>query len=475
MRVICYSLHACNIFFFFLLLSFTGKFDMARHSRLDEARVQQMLAEDTIDLLGDITFTEICEPATDDSHTSPPLPPYTSHDSASPPSACHPSSQDARLFGAEIMIDVEHSKLKTCVTSVKYQQEPEEEKIIECREDRNHPSLSPIARVLPPSPVAGPSGLSTSCGTAKRKLLMSTPLPTKRRRVMTQDDSDPDYIISDADSGTPIEFDTDDSPSDSDYKPPCAPDTEDEATRTAHDFSTTDNQGGDGNAIPTAVNIVQVPESERRARDKTYWSRTPLQRPTLLQPSAQYTPGLATPSARGAVTPLDFFELFFDEDMLNEIVHYTKISIEQNKKGFAKDEQTVRQTSITEMRALIGVLIQAGAKQDNKRTVQEMFSNQHGAPLYRAAMSERRFSFLLRCIRFDDTSDKEEREARKRADKFTLFRSTFEKFVENCKRHYTPGDKITVDEQLLGFRGNCPFRVYIPNKPAKYGIKIVSM
>lgn len=137
---------------------------MARHSRLDEARLQQMLAEDTIDLLGDITFTEICEPATDaDSHTSPPLPPYTSHDSASPPSACHPSSQDARPFGAEIMIDVEHSTLKTCVTPVKYQQEPEEEKIIECREDRNHPNLSPIARVLPPtvvasSPVAGPSG-----------------------------------------------------------------------------------------------------------------------------------------------------------------------------------------------------------------------------------------------------------------------------------------------------------------------------
>lgn len=45
---------------------------MARHSRLDEARVQQMLAEDTIDLLGDITFTEICEPATDDTHLTTP-------------------------------------------------------------------------------------------------------------------------------------------------------------------------------------------------------------------------------------------------------------------------------------------------------------------------------------------------------------------------------------------------------------------
>ena len=32
---------------------------------------------------------------------------------------------------------------------------------------------------------------------------------------------------------------------------------------------------------------------------------------------------------------------------------------------------------------------------------------------------------------------------------------------------------LTVDEHLLPFRGKCPFRMYILNKPAKYCIKIV--
>ncbi|GBP30200.1 hypothetical protein EVAR_94508_1 [Eumeta japonica] len=32
--------------------------------------------------------------------------------------------------------------------------------------------------------------------------------------------------------------------------------------------------------------------------------------------------------------------------------------------------------------------------------------------------------------------------------------------------------EITLDEQLLAFRGRCAFRQYIPNKPAKYGIKV---
>lgn len=34
---------------------------------------------------------------------------------------------------------------------------------------------------------------------------------------------------------------------------------------------------------------------------------------------------------------------------------------------------------------------------------------------------------------------------------------------------------INIDEQLLAFRGRCPFRMYIPNKPAKYGLKIIMM
>lgn len=33
----------------------------------------------------------------------------------------------------------------------------------------------------------------------------------------------------------------------------------------------------------------------------------------------------------------------------------------------------------------------------------------------------------------------------------------------------------TIDEQLLSFRGRCAFRMYLPAKPDKYGLKIVSI
>ena len=45
-------------------------------------------------------------------------------------------------------------------------------------------------------------------------------------------------------------------------------------------------------------------------------------------------------------------------------------------------------------------------------------------------------------------------------------------FVVNLKKYYIPGTDLTVDEQLVPFRGKCPFRQYMASKPAKYGIKV---
>jgi hypothetical protein len=38
---------------------------------------------------------------------------------------------------------------------------------------------------------------------------------------------------------------------------------------------------------------------------------------------------------------------------------------------------------------------------------------------------------------------------------------------------YNPGPNVTVDEQLMPFRGRCPFRQYM-SKPAKYRIRILA-
>lgn len=92
--------------------------------------------------------------------------------------------------------------------------------------------------------------------------------------------------------------------------------------------------------------------------------------------------------------------------------------------------------------------------------------------MYRATMSMLRFKFLCNCLRFDDRSTRTERRA---ADALAPIREVWDLFISNCISVYTPFEYCTIDEQLLGFRGRCPFRIYMASKPDKYGLKIVMM
>lgn len=55
---------------------------------------------------------------------------------------------------------------------------------------------------------------------------------------------------------------------------------------------------------------------------------------------------------------------------------------------------------------------------------------------------------------------------------FQTLRYIWDLFIVNCKQRFVPNDCVTIDEQLLPFRGRCKFLQYTPSKPAKYGIKI---
>ncbi|CAK1598284.1 unnamed protein product [Parnassius mnemosyne] len=81
-------------------------------------------------------------------------------------------------------------------------------------------------------------------------------------------------------------------------------------------------------------------------------------------------------------------------------------------------------------------------------------------------MSLKRFKQISAILRFDKRSD---REARKQSDKLAAVRDMCDEWL--LPMFYNPNINITIDEQLLSFRGRCHFRQYMPSKPSKYGIK----
>lgn len=84
-------------------------------------------------------------------------------------------------------------------------------------------------------------------------------------------------------------------------------------------------------------------------------------------------------------------------------------------------------------------------------------------------MGLNRFKSILRFIRFDDKSTRSER---RKKDKLAPIRDLFNMIDANLSRTYSPGENLTVDEQLIPYRGRCPFKQYIPSKPDKYGMKM---
>lgn len=133
----------------------------------------------------------------------------------------------------------------------------------------------------------------------------------------------------------------------------------------------------------------------------------------------------------------------------------------------------MKPTDETEIISFVGLLILAGAQRAGHQNLEDLWDQSgFGIEIFYTTMSLKRFLFLLRCLRFDDVRNRTERRA---LDKMAAFRNIFETFEKNCQKHYSVGEYTTVDEQLVAFRGKCPFRQYIPSKPAKYGVKILTL
>ena len=176
--------------------------------------------------------------------------------------------------------------------------------------------------------------------------------------------------------------------------------------------------------------------------------------------------------AKNAKEPLECFSLFVDDSMIDKIVLYTNLYVAKLHEKFSR-ERDCKLTDTIEIKALIGVLYMAGLKKISHLNVKEMWLDDGTAcDFFRATMSIKRFLFLLRVLRFDDINT---RDNRKESDNLAPIREIFESFVAHCNENYTPGEYCTIDEMLESFRGRCKFRVYISNKPAKYGIKIYAL
>nr|CAH7765836.1 unnamed protein product [Callosobruchus chinensis] len=197
-----------------------------------------------------------------------------------------------------------------------------------------------------------------------------------------------------------------------------------------------------------SINVETTVGSQRHllfiGKDKsTKWRKHqyPLNVRTRRQNIISHLPG-PKGNAKNSTTPLQTFQNFIDQNIIDAIVENTNISISSIKEQY-QDPQDVTPTNATEIHALIGLLILIGTFKSSRRFLREFWeTNGTGVEIFPAVMGYRRMKFLLQCLRFDNIFTRQNRKA---------------------------------TDQFAPIREVCPFRVYIPNKPSKYGIKVFAL
>jgi hypothetical protein len=177
--------------------------------------------------------------------------------------------------------------------------------------------------------------------------------------------------------------------------------------------------------------------------------------------------------AKNINTILDSFELFINERIISIITLHTNEEICRNKskyKSFEDCEGFIGLTNESEIKAVLGLLLAAGLYGSGHTNLNDIWKNNgFGIPIFKLVMSQKRFEFLICCLRFDD---KNTRDDRLKTSRIAAIKEVWDELVSNCKRMYSLSESVTIDEMLRSFRGRCGFVQYMPKKPAKYGIKI---
>ena len=171
----------------------------------------------------------------------------------------------------------------------------------------------------------------------------------------------------------------------------------------------------------------------------------------------------------------DSFRLFCSQQIVALIVTATNVRAkevhDQWNQQHPDKQKKRRSTTADELYAFFGLCLLAGVFRGRREPISSLWTGtaSYQRPVFPATMNRERMKQLKSFLRFDDEATRIERRA---TDKLAAIRDVFDEFDRNCTIAMNVGPDLTIDEHMIAFRGNCPFRQYIPTKPGKYGKKV---
>ncbi|XP_068754290.1 piggyBac transposable element-derived protein 4-like [Montipora capricornis] len=177
-------------------------------------------------------------------------------------------------------------------------------------------------------------------------------------------------------------------------------------------------------------------------------------------------------STRNLKSCLDYFELFFTQEVWQLLVSQTNLYAEQKREP-AKSSVWYPVTE-SEMKAWISLYLNMGLV--TKPNLNSYWSTDPvlSSPFFPSLMSRTRFFQILRYLHFADNTRAPPRDS---ADYNKLYKIQpfLDLVIARFQEVYTHERQLAIDETLIKFKGKVHFRQFIPIKPGRFGIKAFTL
>ncbi|OXA45417.1 piggyBac transposable element-derived protein 4 [Folsomia candida] len=163
----------------------------------------------------------------------------------------------------------------------------------------------------------------------------------------------------------------------------------------------------------------------------------------------------------GTSTPYSILRKFMTDEVIREIIHQTNLYAVQRKIPQWKHLTVAEFWNFLALHVLTGIVQKPSLK--DYWSINMLISTHY----FGDTMSRNRFLQILRGLHFVNIEDPD----LDTTNRFHKLGTILPDIVNNFRRAVNPGEFLTLDEELMPFRGRLSFRQYNPKKRGRFGIE----
>nr|XP_053627819.1 piggyBac transposable element-derived protein 4-like isoform X2 [Cherax quadricarinatus] len=167
---------------------------------------------------------------------------------------------------------------------------------------------------------------------------------------------------------------------------------------------------------------------------------------------------------------LEYFQLYFDEPLMNLIVtqtnKYYRYVMDNTHVAESSRLHRWKDTTVAEMYIFLATVMLM--PHIYKHSIAQYWSTDYyiSTPIFRDLLSCNRFKLLLRMLHFSDKNTSNKNEVLYKIQEVFMY------LKQKFSAYFYPFRNLVVDESLILFKGNLSFRQYLPSNHNRFGIKL---